>query len=332
MLAPRFWTSRGLFAQMLRPLGAISAFATARRLARGEGAKMQVPVICIGNINAGGTGKTPMVIALVERLAARGLRVAIVSRGYGGALHGPVQVNPSHHTAAQVGDEPLLLAAFAPVFIARQRAAGAALAQESGAQVIVLDDGHQNPSLIKDMSIIVVGASYGFGNALCLPAGPLREPVRVGLSRADVLVSIGDASAQSEFAAQWGHDIAALPHVTGAVQPLPMGVDWRGAKVIAFAGIGQPEKFFDSLRAAGAILLRSEALGDHAPLPKALLARLLAEARDAGADLVTTEKDAVRLPPSYRSEVLTLPVRLILKDWTVIDAALDRLGLGLRAD
>ena len=327
MLAPRFWTSRGLLAQILRPLGAITALATRRRLARNQGQKMRVPVICIGNINAGGTGKTPLVIALAERLAARGLKVAIVSRGYGGALHGPVQVDPNRHSAAQVGDEPLLLSAFAPVFIARARAAGAKMAEDSGAQVIILDDGLQNPSLVKDLSIVVVDAAYGFGNGLCLPAGPLREPVRAGLERADLLVSIGAALAQSEFAARWGHVIAPLPHLTGALQPLPMGVDWQGAKVIAFAGIGRPEKFFDSLRAAGAILLRSEALADHAPLPEALLARLLSDARQTGAQLVTTEKDAVRLPPSYRGEVLTLPVRLQLKDWAAMDAALDKLGL-----
>ncbi|MDZ7905742.1 MAG: tetraacyldisaccharide 4'-kinase [Cypionkella sp.] len=326
MQAPNFWTSRGMAAQILRPLGAIAALATARRVAR-LGVKMPIPVICVGNINAGGTGKTPTVIALIERLAARTITPTIVTRGYGGRLLGPLLVDPNLHSAADVGDEPLLLSAFAQVIVARDRAAGARMAHDMRAQVIVLDDGHQNPSLVKDLSIVVVDAGYGFGNGLCLPAGPLREPVRAGLARADMVISIGDAAAQADFALCWGQKIAPLPHITGALRPLPMGVDWQGAKVVAFAGIGRPEKFFSSLRAAGAILLHAEALGDHAPLPEALLSRLLAQARAHGADLVTTEKDAVRLPPRYRSEVLTLPVRLHFADATPLDAALDRLGL-----
>lgn len=326
MRAPKFWDSRGAIAQTLRPLGAITAMITAARVARG-GLRLDIPVICVGNINAGGTGKTPTVIALIERLAARGVKVMVVSRGYGGQLAGPVRVDPARHRAADVGDEPLLLAAFAPVIVAKDRAAGGKLAQDSGAQVIVLDDGLQNPRLAKDLSIVVVDAKAGFGNGLCLPAGPLREPVAAGLARADLVLSIGDAPAQADFAARWSSQIAPRPHITGALEPLAMGVDWQGAKVIAFAGIGQPDKFFTTLRGLGAILLRAEALGDHAPLPEPLLTRLLAEARAAGADVVTTEKDAVRLPQRFRAEVLTLPVRLRLNNADALDAALGQLSL-----
>ncbi len=326
MRAPKFWQNRGLWAQILRPLGGLTAVLTARRVARG-GLRLGIPVICVGNINAGGTGKTPTVIALVEALAARGVAVHIVSRGYGGRLAGPVLVDPARHSAADVGDEPLLLSAFAPVIVARDRASGGRMAQECGAQVIVLDDGLQNPSLIKDLSLVVVDAHSGFGNGLCLPAGPLREPLAAGLARADMVLSIGDAPAQQGFSARWAAQIAPRPHITGALEPLPMGVDWQGARVIAFAGIGRPEKFFATLRALGATLIRAEALGDHADLPDALLTRLLAEARQTGADLVTTEKDAVRLPPRFRAEVLTLPVRLRLNNSAPLDAALDRLLL-----
>lgn len=326
MRAPEFWSDTGMLAQALRPLGVLAAVITARRIAK-PGVKLNIPVICVGNINVGGTGKTPTVIALIERLHARKITVCVLSRGYGGSQQGPVLVDPARHSAEQVGDEPLLLAAFAPTIVARDRLAGAEMACAHGAQVIVLDDGMQNPSVHKDLSIVVVDAAYGFGNGFCLPAGPLREPVKAGLARADIVLSIGHDAAQADFKTRWGAEIAYVPHIAGALCPLAMGVDWKGARVIAFAGIGRPEKFFATLRAAGASILRTEALGDHARLPEALMARLLALARQEGALLVTTEKDAVRLPARYRAEVLTMPVRLQIASAAPLDAALIRLGL-----
>ena len=327
MRAPDFWfnppASPGLAARLLAPLGWAYGAATARRVAA-PGYKAQVPVICIGNLNVGGTGKTPTAIALIERLTARGHKVAVVSRGYGGSLEGPVQVVESRHRAAEVGDEPLLLSAFAATFIGRDRARAVKLAEASGAGVILLDDGFQNPSVTKDLSVVVVDAAQGFGNGRCLPAGPLREPVAAGLHRADLVLAIGDAAAQAAFHAAWPLQ---APVVAAVLEPLPMGMDWHGARVIAFAGIGNPQKFFTTLRGEGAVILRAIALDDHQPLGEALIKRLHLEANAKGAQLVTTEKDAVRLPRQFRGEVLTLVVRLRLADWSPVDAALERLGL-----
>ncbi len=328
MRAPGFWdnppTRPGLRAHLLSPLGALYAAGTARRLAKGgAGHDPGIPVICVGNLTAGGTGKTPTVIALVQKL---GRGVYVLSRGYGGTLDGPVLVDPKTHTADQVGDEPLLMAAFAPVIVAKDRVAGAQMAAADGARAIVLDDGFQDPSLTKHLSILVADAARGFGNGRCLPAGPLREPVAVGMARADALVTIGPDKMQDRFARRWGASVT-VPHLQGRLRALETGMPWKGRRVLAFAGIGYPDKFFATLRDLGATVVDTVALDDHAPLTPALITRLTRDAKAARAQLVCTEKDSVRLPASLRREVLPLPVRLRFKDDLALNQLLGPLDL-----
>lgn len=325
MRPPLFWyQDRSILAFLLSPLSALYAAATAARVRKSPVFKADIPVICVGNINAGGTGKTPTSIALAQHLTDMGHAPHFVSRGYGGSLTGPARVDPAQHSALDVGDEPLMLSAFAPTWVAKDRAAGVAAAQANGASTILLDDGFQNPSVAKTLNIVVVDAVKGFGNGRVMPSGPLREPASAGLARADFLLVIGPETARAEFQP----DVpATCIRLDGQLDPLPTGMPWQGLPVLAFAGIGHPEKFFATLRSLGADIQRSQALDDHQPFSDALLTRLETEAKSKNLHMVTTEKDATRMPDHFRSKVSVLPVRLSLQDWRPLDDKLAAIGL-----
>jgi len=309
---PDFWSGPpGLAARLLFPLGWIYGEITARRMAR-PGRRASLPVICVGNFTVGGAGKTPAVIMLAEALAARGERPFVVSRGYGGRLAGPVRVDRRGMTAADCGDEPLLIARRCPVVVARDRYEGASFAAAEGATVLVLDDGMQSPALAKDFTLAAIDADAPFGNGFCLPAGPLRAPVDRQIRHVDAVIAIGDAS--SSAVTELGKPLFAARIVPdpGAVAAL------GGRRLLAFAGIGRPGKFFETLSRAGLDVAAAHAFPDHHPYGPDDLARLRRAAAGRGLTLVTTEKDRVRLP--HADDIATLPISLALDGAPLLDA------------
>lgn len=299
--APEFWTRPGLVSDLLAPLGWAHAGLSAARRGVTQATQVSVPTICVGNLTAGGAGKTPVVLSLAAMLRDRGRVPHILSRGYGGSLTGPLLVDPAQHSASKVGDEPLLLAEAAPTWIAADRVASARAAIAAGADLLLLDDGFQNPALHYDVALIVIDGGYGIGNGRVIPAGPLREPVARALGRADAVVMIG----HREQALALGR----LPALAAHLEPLAAG-DLKAARVVAFAGIGRPAKFFATLRDLGAAIAATREFPDHHPYAEAELAALAAEAQDKNASLVTTEKDWVRLPPAWRGKIRALKVAL----------------------
>lgn len=300
MRAPDFWdrddAAATLAAAVLAPLGWLHGATVRWKAAHAKPYRARVPVVCVGNISAGGTGKTPIAIAVADAIIAHGKNPFFLTRGYGGTLAGPVVVTKSH-TAEQVGDEPLLLARKASTVVARDRRAGALLAVERGADVIVMDDGHQNFALHKDLSLVVVDAERGFGNGRVLPAGPLRESAEQGLARADAVILAGDGNPQLA-----GFNGTVLRARVAAAAT----TDWKGVRVMAFAGIGRPEKLFRTLAGLGAELVETARFADHHAYSHQELSALKTKA--GGARLVTTEKDWVRIAPADRDGIGFLPV------------------------
>lgn len=325
---PRWWYRReggGAASALLRPLSWLYASATARRLSGADGFDPGVPVISVGNLTVGGSGKTPVARAVLDLLAARGVDGHALSRGYGGRLEGPVEVDPDLHLAAEVGDEPLMLSEVHPTWIARDRAAGAKAAVAAGAEAIVLDDGHQNPALKRALSLVVVDGEtrdgeWPFGDGAVFPAGPMREPLAAGLARADAVVILlpSDLDAPDpELLTLFGRTPVLVARLE-AVGPHPSG------PVVGFAGVAKPWKVERSMRAAGLKLEAFTGFPDHGAYSDADLKGLADLAAGRGADLVTTEKDWVRLPPAWRPRVRPWPVKARFLDEKAILALLPK--------
>ena len=322
MNAPTFWQSDGVIPTLLAPISGLYGVLSARRRRAASPWRAPVPVLCVGNLVAGGAGKTPVAIAIANRLTAQGRRPHLLSRGHGGQEHGPLRVEPERHDALAVGDEPLVLAVAAPTWIARDRAAGARAAADAGAGAIVLDDGFQNPSVAKDLSFVVVDGGYGFGNGRLIPAGPLREPVAAGLARADAVVLVGEDRVGISAALS-----AAMPVLSATLEPNEAAAALRHQPVVAFAGIGRPEKFFATLDSLSCELLGRHPFADHHRYHDHEILVLVDKATKLGALLVTTAKDHARLPEHLRALVTVVDVAVTWQDedrlGSMLDAAFD---------
>ncbi len=294
MREPAFWWEEpGVTARLLAPLACVYGAVARARLAR-RGRRARAPVVCIGNLTVGGAGKTPTALATAQLLRKLGERPVFLSRGYGGTAAGPLEVDVARHAAGEVGDEPLLLAHVAPTVVARARVAGAKKAIDAGASVIVMDDGFQNPSLDKDFSVLVVDSHRGIGNKYVIPSGPLRAPVRAQLDRAHALLLIGDGKPGAALIAAW--QPLDIPVFGADLQP-DAGIiaALGGGRVLAFAGIGDPQKFFRTLTQAGIAVAATRSFPDHHRLSRSEAQTLIDAADRDGLVLVTTEKDLARL-------------------------------------
>jgi tetraacyldisaccharide 4'-kinase len=318
MREPAFWWRKGgLRMALLAPLAACYGAIAARRMAR-MGQLVGLPVLCVGNFTLGGAGKTPTALMLARLLADAGEQVFCLSRGYGGSNPGPRRVDAHIDHASEVGDEALLLARAAPTIVARDRVAGAAWAKAQGASVVIMDDGLQNGSIVKDFTLAVVDGKRGIGNAHVFPAGPLRAPLDAQLKRTDALLVVGDGDGAADVvAAARAHG---LPVLHGRLKPdAAAGAELKGRRVLAFAGIGDPEKFFASAAEAGIDVAERRPLPDHHRFSGEEAAKLIMDAEHGGLALLTTEKDRARMAGDPLTEALAarvhvLPVTLVVDE------------------
>ncbi|MCF8466772.1 MAG: tetraacyldisaccharide 4'-kinase [Sneathiella sp.] len=308
MKTPDFWRreSKSLLPELLSPASWLYGALAKMQRSLQTASSVDVPVVCVGNVVAGGAGKTPVAIALARFFLVEGMKPHFLTRGYGGRLKGPSRVVLDVHQFSDVGDEALILAETAPTWVARDRAAGAAAAVKAGADVIIMDDGFQNPSLNKDLSILVLDSAYGIGNGRLLPAGPLRESLEDGLARADAVVLVGGEIDDQSI----NRLIKNKPVFKSKLVPKPAGETIAGEDVVAFAGIGRPEKFFGSLRDIGCHLIECFRFADHHVYNNDEIMKMVELAAHRNAALVTTRKDYVRLTAEVKMMVMVFDVEM----------------------
>ncbi|MBR1126296.1 tetraacyldisaccharide 4'-kinase [Bradyrhizobium lablabi] len=312
MREPAFWYRPASWkSHLLRPLGALYGAIAGQRLRR-RGIDAGIPVLCVGNYHGGGAGKTPTVLALARLLHELGETPVVLTRGYRGKLRGPVRVDPQRHTAADVGDEPLMLASLLPVVVARDRVEGVVLAKSMAASMILMDDGFQNPSVAKDASLIVIDSERGLGNGKVIPAGPLRAPLRLQIERTDALVVIGDGRAADMVAGEIAARGKPVLRARFCADEASLAA-LRGKRTLAFAGIGDPVRFFKTLSSNGIEVVRGRTFADHHAFAPHQIDALLAEAKRDGLIPVTTEKDFVRLT-ERAGEIVPFKVTLAFDD------------------
>lgn len=302
--APAFWHKPSWQGALLAPLSQLYWFVARRRVANVTPFKLSAFVICIGNNTVGGSGKTPTVLACAAILQEAGFKAAVISRGYQSTLgiDDVLRVDASRHTALDVGDEPLLIAQHLPCYVARKRLRAARAAIAEGAQVILMDDGMQNRALHKDLTIMVVDGGYGFGNGRMLPAGPCREPLRESLAKANAIVVMGEPSHPAAAALFHQHEKVFQAHLK------PQEALCQ-SRLLAFSGIGRPAKFFTMLRAMGGELVAEKSFPDHHLFKENELLEMLQQSVQQKAQLMTTEKDWLRLNETWSEKVAFMPVK-----------------------
>lgn len=328
MRAPDFWYPEegraSLTANLLTPLGWLYGAASAWRMLVASPRRAASKVICVGNLSAGGTGKTPICLALNDLLTADGTRTAFLTRGYGGKVSDPTRIDRSVHSFSEAGDEALLLASAAPTYVSPTRRRGAEAAARDGAEVIVMDDGFQNPVLARDLSFVVIDGAAGFGNRRMIPAGPLRESIRLGLRRADAIILLGDLKNGRDRALV---EASQLPVFRAGISVDPRAEFDYTKPVIAFSGIGRPQKFFDTAKAQGFEIVEAVPYPDHHAFKDKDLGWLETLADERGAGLLTTSKDFVRLPADFQAKARELPIRALFEHPEEVQAFLSQ---GLR--
>ena len=318
MRTPNHWQNNNVLSRLLMPFGWIYFQLSLWRHKIARSVDIGVPVICVGNIVAGGAGKTPTVMYLGKLLSKR-LKVAFLTRGYGGAFSGPIKVNPHKHTFQDVGDEALLLSKIAPTWVSKNRLDGGLAAKLDGAQIILMDDGFQNPTIGKTFSILVFDGPYGVGNNQLIPSGPLRETLGRGMSRADAVVIIGEDL--HDLQSKIPENIPLFSVTTSPIIPKKLKV---AKSVIGFAGIGRPRKFLETLKTLNVEIQDFVPFPDHHKFRNCEIEDLIRRASETGAQLVTTTKDFVRLPPNTKNSIIAMDIELNWANQNQIKALLEQ--------